>query len=318
MNGDLSLLLESYLGVREAQGYQAGAQRTLLRDFIQYVQAQNNDGPIRAQQVLDWACVGAAHRGNNGAASRLTVARGFLHFLQATYPQTEVPDYQLLAAPRRPKPYLFTPDQIAIVMQAAQKAKPQQGLRPHTLATAIGLLACTGLRAGEVMRLMVEDVKLNDKPPHLIVLQTKFGKSRIVPLHSTTADQLQHYADKRTAWHYAGLSEVFFMDERGQPLNHDSLGRWFSQLCHKLGFWPSDNRNPPTLGSLRHSFAVQRLKAWYEAGEEVQALLPNLATYLGHVRPEETYWYLSALPELLGAAADRFEAYATRGAVYEY
>jgi integrase/recombinase XerD len=310
MNTDLSLLLESYLSVRAAQGFKTGAQRTLLRDFIQFVHTQGDGGPIRAQLALDWACASSVRRGSNGAASRLTVARGFLNFLRATLPDTEVPDYHLLAAPRRPKPYLFTPAQIAAVIRAARDAKPQTGLRPDTLATAIGLLASTGLRAGEVMRLTVADVKLEGALPHLYILQTKFGKSRLVPLHATTADQLRHYAAQRTAWHYAGLSEVFFMGERGQPLNHDSLGRWFSRLCRKLGFWPSDERRQPTLGSLRHSFAVQRLRTWYEAGEDVQALLPNLAIYLGHIRPEETFWYLSALPELLGAAAERFEAYA--------
>jgi integrase len=156
----------------------------------------------------------------------------------------------------------------------------------------------------------VADVRLDEPLPHLYILQTKFGKSRLVPLHATTADHLRGYAAKRMAWHYAGLSEVFFIGERGQPLNHDSLGRWFSRLCRKLDFWPTDERRRPTLGSLRHSFAVQRLRTWYEAGEDVRMLLPNLAIYLGHIRPEETFWYLSALPELLGAAAERSEAHA--------
>ena len=137
-------------------------ERTLLRDFIRFVEVRGEDGPIRAQWAVEWACALSARRGPGGAAQRLSMARGFLTYLRATIPETEVPDHALVASFRRPRPYLFTPDQISALMQDAQKMGPRGALRPHTLSTLIGLLASTGLRVGEARRLMITDVWLDN------------------------------------------------------------------------------------------------------------------------------------------------------------
>jgi integrase len=243
------------------------------------------------------------------------MARRFLTYLRATLPDTEVPDSALVASFRRPTPYLFTPDQIQTLMQDARQAGPQGALRPHTLSTLIGVLASTGVRVGEALRLTVTDVMLESAPPCLHIRATKFYKSRLVPLHPSTAQHLRQYAAVRTALHYDGLSDVFFVSERGGPLHRSTLWRWFATRCRTLGLGPTAAGRRPSLSALRHSFAVERMRRWYAEGVDVQAQLPHLSVYMGHVRPQESYWYVSATPELLTAAAERFGVYAAEGGI---
>jgi integrase len=186
-------------------------------------------------------------------------------------------------------------------------------LRPHTLSTLIGLLASTGLRIGEAIRLRVDHVKLEVDPPQLHILETKFHKSRIVPLHPSTAEHLRHYSEQRADLHYDGLSDAFFVSEQGGHLNHLALHNWFARLCQRLAMKPTDGGRGPCLTSFRHTFAVTRMQRWYQQGLDVQALLPHLSIYLGHVKPQESYWYLTSAPELLSAAAQRFETYTQAG-----
>lgn len=305
--------VDAYIGVRQALGSPMQAQRILLHEFVEFVDTHGSGEPVRAQLALDWACAMPNKRGGTGAANRLSVARGFLAYLRATIPETEVPSHQLLASTGWRKPFLFKPEQITTLVERALAGRPRGSLRPHTLSTLIGLLASTGLRPGEVLRLTIADLQLDQQPPHLRVMETKFGKSRLVPLHPSTADQIKAYAQKRSDLYYAGLSDTLFVSEKDLPLNYSSLGRWFSRLCRQLGFWPADDTRRPSLYSLRHSFAVERLRQWYHQGKDAQAMLPNLSVYLGHLGPQETYWYLTSTPELLTAAAERFERHVTPG-----
>ena len=314
MNADLiDTQLVAYLSLRKALGFQMRAENILLPEFVAFVKAQGITDPIRTQIALEWACQVSTHRGASGAARRLSIARGFLLYLQASAPDTEVPTTGLLPAPRRPKPYLFTPTQLTALSEAAHASRPRGSLRPHTLSTLIGLLASTGLRVGEVIRLRIDHVKLALHPPQLHILETKFHKSRIVPLHSSTAEHLRHYREQRAHLHYDGLSEAFFVSERGQPLQYLALHHWFARLCQRLAIAPTTGGRSPCLMSFRHTFAVTCLQRWYQQGLDVQALLPHLSVYLGHVHPQESYWYLTAVPELLGAAAHRFQVYAHAG-----
>jgi integrase/recombinase XerD len=305
--------LVAYLSLREALGFQIRAEKLLLPEFVAFIQAQGITGPIRAHLALDWACQASAQRGASGAAQRLSIARGFLTYLQASMPDTEVPDHGLLPRPRRTNPYLFTPSQVTALFEAAQVRQPRGSLRPYTLATLIGLLASTGLRIGEAIRLQIGDVKLDRDPPQLHILETKFHKSRIVPLHPSTAAQLRLYGERRARWRYDALSEAFLVSEQGQPLRHQTLHAWFARLCRRLGFQPPEGARGPCLMSFRHTFAVTCVRRWYEQGQDVRALLPHLSVYLGHIRPQESYWYLTAVPELLSAAAQRFQTYVMGG-----
>jgi integrase/recombinase XerD len=184
-----------------------------------------------------------------------------------------------------------------------------------THQTLFGLLACTGLRPREARNLLVPDVQLDAQPPRLLIRQTKFHKSRWVPLHPTTAEHLRRYAHLRHALKYDGLSEVFFLSEQGRSLDLHTLHRTFQRLIRRLGITPQPGQRRPTLHAFRHTFTVNCLHHWYEAGADTRALLPNLSVYLGHLNPVSSYWYLTATPELLGAAAQRFARYAGKGDV---
>src|SRR5215470_13126951 len=252
----LDTQLAAYLSVREALGFHMRAEKLLLPEFVAFLHAQGITGPIRARLALEWACQASAHRGSGGAARRLSIARGFLSYLKASVPDTEVPDSGLLPTPRRPKPYLFTPPQLTALFEAAQASRPRGSLRPHTLSTLLGLLASTGLRVGEAIRLQVDQAKLDLHPPQLHILETKFHKSRIVPLHSSTAEQLRHYLEQRACLRYDALSDAFFVSEQGCPLRYLALHNWFARLCQRLPIAPTERGRAPCLMSFRHTFAV--------------------------------------------------------------
>jgi integrase len=269
---DFHLHLDAYLSLREALGFQMRVERTLLRDFVQFLETAHVSGPIRAQLAVDWAYASSSTRGAGGAPQRLSMARGFLTYLRATLPETEVPERHCIASARRPKPLLFRTAQLHALMQAAQQAGPRGALRPYTLSTLIGLFASTGLRAGEALRLTMADVELDREPPVLHIRETKFHTSRLVPLHASTADHLRHYQAMRRSLRYDALSEVFFISDKGTALNYSALARWFTTRCGQLGIEPITAARRPTLHALRHTCAVERMRRWYEAGADVRAL----------------------------------------------
>jgi integrase len=166
---------------------------------------------------------------------------------------------------------------------------------------------------GEAIRLQIEHVQLDREPPQLHILATKFHKSRIVPLHPSTTERLRDYREQRARLHSDAFSDAFCLSEQGQPLPSLALHHWFARLCQRLAIEPTERGRRPCLMSFRHTFAVTRVQQWYEQGRDVQALLPHLSVYLGHVHPQESYWYLTAVPELLSAAAQRFQIYAMGG-----
>ncbi len=308
-NSDCDRHFEAYLAIRDALGLVAGARPRLLRSFLDHAcEAMTPGAPIRAETAVAWACDHAPLRcGDADKAYRLTVARSFLAYLSAIVPGTEVPAHGLLAGQRRRRPYILSDAELDMLAAAAAKAAPRGALRPVMLPALLGLRASTGLRIGEAVRLAVDDVLLEARPAHLRVLQTKFHKSRLVPLHPTAAVALAAYIQRREAFGYHALSNALFMTDRGGPLEVGVLGIWFGKLTRKLGLWPADkSARRPSLHSFRHSFAVRRLRVWHEAGLDVQAMLPTLSVYLGHVRPEDTYWYLTATPDLLRVAGARF------------
>lgn len=306
---DLHTRLDAYLALREALGFSTRACRKLLQDFVTYLEKHGDGKPIRAQLAVDWACSTSATCGASGQAARLGLARGFLTHLKASLPETEIPDKHLLAAPRRPQPYLLSAVEISRVLEEAARMGPRGSLRPHTHQALFGLLACTGLRPSEAAKLLISDVQLDEQPPRLLIRQTKFQKSRWVPLHPTAADQLRRYAQLRREMDYDGLSDFFFVSEQGRQIDLYSLRYAFRCLASRLGINPRPGQRRPTPHSFRHTFAVSRLRQWYEAGADVRALLPNLSVYLGHLDLASSFWYLSATPELLGAAARLFENY---------
>ena len=311
MSGDTDLgrHLEAYLAIRDALGLVAGARVRLLRSFLDHAcDATAPSTPIRAVTALAWACDHAPPGcGDAGKAYRLTVARGFLSYLSGVMPGTEVPAHRLLASGRRRRPYVFSDAEIGAMIAAASKAPPRGTLRPVMLPALLGLLASTGLRIGEAVRLRMDDVRLDVQPAHLRILQTKFQKSRLVPVHPTSAAALAAYLRQRQELGYHALSDSVFMSEQGDPLDVGLLGVWFGKLTCKFGMWPADQEaRRPSLHSFRHSFAVRRRRGGPEARPDGPARLPPLWVYHRHVRPEDTYWYLTATPDLLRAAGACF------------
>jgi len=305
MTKTLASLLDRYLALRRSLGFQTGGQERLLTDFISYVDQQHHAGPLRAQLAFEWA-FGPTGR---GCAKRLNVVRGFLAHVRAAFPETEIPPHGLLPAEPRPRPHLYSDEEIAALILAALSLGPRNGLRPHTYATLIGLLVSSGLRIGEAAGLRRADVDLEALIPCLHVRRAKFRKSRLVALHPTTAEALRAYGRRRDRLGYGTRCDAFFVSEARNPLGPGRARCTFVTLARRAGV-----RGPsgpgPRLHDFRHTFAVRRLLLWCRAGDDVRARLPELSVYLGHVRPQDTYWYLTATPELLAFAAASFEPHA--------
>jgi len=306
-------LMERYLAVREALGFSTRAARPLLHEFLAFLEGQQSLEVLPARVAFEWACGAAAPRAVTSQAARLRAVRGFLTYAKASLPEIDVPESGLLGGHRRPHPYLFSPTDLTRLLDAATHLSSRSAWAATTYPTLLGLLASCGLRVGEALRLQLHDVALETTPPHLQIRHTKFRKTRLVPLHPTTVEQLHHYADLRQRLGKARGVTAFFISDRGNPLSYDIVQNTFQRLVYELALTPTAGHRRPTLHSLRHTFAVQRLLMWARQGLPVQDWVPHLAVYLGHRRPEDSYWYLTAIPELLETAAVAFQQYVETG-----
>jgi integrase/recombinase XerD len=298
---------QNYLQVRRALGFKLVGEGRLLAEFVAFADAAGQR-TVTTSSALEWA-----RRPTSGSPNylsrRLRAVRGFARYLKALDPACEVPPLELLPANKyRPAPYLYSEEEILALMAAARRLRPP--LRAATFETLIGLLACTGLRIGEAIGLDRDDVD----PDHrvLIVRDSKFGKSREVLLHESTVRALDDYAQRRDQLCPDIRERSFFITTRGTRLAHPTVYGPFRALLEQAGVkHPSPTRRV-RIHDLRHSFSVKTLLGWYRDGADVAAWMPLLSTYLGHVDPAATYWYLSAAPELLALAAQRLEQ-ATEG-----
>jgi integrase len=239
------------------------------------------------------------------------MVRRFAAWLSVFDPRTQVPPPGLLKAHhRRNKPYIYTEREIESLMAEAARLPSPKGLRAQTHVTLIGLLAATGLRPGEALALDARDVDTANGI--LSIRETKFGKSRFVPLHETTRGALAHYAERRDEAIRRRRTDAFLISERGTRLSSCATRRTFAKISCAIGLRQRATGRRigrgPRLHDLRHSFATRRLIEWYRAGLDVDRELPKLATYLGHVHVAYTYWYIQAVPELLQLAAERCAA----------
>ena len=298
---DLSGKVSEYLQVRRALGYRLERSELLLRQFVDYC-ATHGQTELTIDVAVNWATLPQASPGWWG--QRLSVVRCFASWLQASVPGTEVPPIDVLPARnRRAVPYLYTDAEVAALMAAARHLRwPLQQL---TYETLVGLLAVTGMRLGEATSLDREDVDLVSGL--LVVRNAKFGKSRQLSLHPSTIGALRRYSRRRDQLCPSPRSNNFLLSSAGTKLVHCNVGQSFRKMARLAGLVPRSARCRPRIHDFRHSFAVRTLVDWHRAGADVQALLPLLSTWMGHVDPKATYWYLSAAPELLGAAAARLE-----------
>ena len=295
--------LADYLRVRRALGFQLKRAARLLEDFVTFAE-ENGAATVTTELAVRWATL------PEGAqpvwlSLRLGMVRGFASYLQSIDPHTEVPPVDLLPARyHRVAPHLYSDADIAALMAAARALRSP--LPAATYECFIGLLAVSGLRVGEAMRLDRQDVDCSEGV--LRVHKSKFGKSREVPLHASTVEALRAFADRRDRLCPRPSSSSFFVSTTGARLGHPVVQPAFRELLRRAGLDQAPTLRRPRLHDLRHTFAVKTLIGWYRDGLDVPARMPLLATYLGHGDPARTYWYLSAAPELLALCAGRLEA----------
>jgi site-specific recombinase XerD len=292
---------KEYLAVRRALGYKLHHQTWWLPDFVSFMRAEGS-AVITTELALKWARLPAG-TSPGWWANRLTAIRQFARHHRASDPRTEVPPADLI--PRRKQrltPHLYTTDEVATLMrEATGLSRP---LRASSYGTIIGLLAATGMRVSEALTL--EDDDLDWDRELLTVRSSKFGKSRHVPLHRTTLGALRDYVRRRDRLRPHRRSTAFFLSSTGTRVILQNFQHVFVQLLERTGLDRGRGRRP-RIHDLRHSFAMKIVRDWYRAGVDVERRLPWLSTYLGHVSPSSTYWYLSATPELLTAASARAE-----------
>jgi integrase/recombinase XerD len=288
--------LTEYLDIRRALGFKLQTAGITLRQFVHFAEWEGAIC-ITTDLALRWATqpqgVQPAHW-----ATRLGMVRGFAQYCRALDSRTEVPPHGLLPYRyRRQPPYIYSEQEIAQLLTAARQLHSPTGLRPYTYATLLGLLTVTGMRLSEVLHLERDDVELTQGS--LTIRQSKFGKTRWIPLHPSTQDALQQYARFRDQLWPRPPTLRFFLSERGTPLTVWSVQQTFVQLSRRIGLRGATDRFGPRLHDLRHSFAVRTLLHWYQTGVDVEQRMPTLSAYLGHAHVNDTFWYLSATPALL-------------------
>ena len=300
----LQKALEEYLAVRWAMGFKLHLAGRLLHRFVEFAEKQKTSF-ITAKLALEWATQPKDAQPAQWA-NRLGMVRNFARYHSTVDPRTEIPSAELLPYKyRRKPPYIYTDAEISKLIAAAKKLPSPRGLRAPTLSTLFGLLAITGMRMSEPINLDRKDVDL--KNGILTIRQTKFDKSRLVPMHSSTVNKLRKYARLRDKLCPKPKSPSFFISGRGTRLTDWTVRRWFVILSHQIGFRGTDDSYGPRLHDLRHGFAIKTLLNWYKSGCDVENNMPILTTYLGHRHVADTYWYISATPELLQLATFRLE-----------
>ena len=293
-----------YLALRRSLGFKLKDHECCLREFISFLKKERSTC-LSIRLALQFA---TQHQHQQPAqwAARLRVVRGFARYHSGQDPRTEIPPLGLLPyRAQRAKPYLYSEKEIRNLLKAAQNLRATYALKPWTYYCLFGLLATTGMRISEALNLQTKDVDWSEGM--LTIHGTKFGKSRLLPLHLSTQRVLSMYAARRDR--FFGKKPVlhFFVSSRGTRLDGGHVRRTFYYLSRQIGLRAVSASHGPRLHDFRHRFAVQTLLRWYRQGKDVERRLPILSTYLGHAHVTDTYWYLTSTPELMGAAGKRME-----------
>ncbi len=298
--------VEDYLAFRRGLGFELKSPGQQLLEFARYADRIGHDGHVTTDLAVQWA-LATSSSDPAAPARRLSTVRRFARYRAVFDPATEVPPAGLLGQrPRRKQPHIYSDAEVSSLLKQASLLWPRGGLRPQTYVAFFSLLLSTGLRLGEACRLMPGDVDLTDGV--LTVREGKFHKSRLVPLHPTATEALIRYADHRNT--PRTRSGYFFRTDHAPALKRNTVQRTFSRIRDRLGWTAHGRARRPRIHDARHTFAVRRLLRWYEEGVDVDRKILALATYLGHAKPTDTYWYLSAVPELMAISSDRFERFA--------
>jgi integrase len=300
-------LAERYLAERRALGFGLRIAGQRLLAFARFADAGGSRIPLTEAVVVAWAR-NATRSSPLTWGRRLEIVRPFAAWLRQHDPHTEVPRGGLFGkARRRLPPHVYAEVEVLAILREAARLVPTDGLRPASVATLLGLLACTGMRVSEALALRRGDVDLGDSL--VTVRLTKFRKSRLVPLHPSAVRALRRYAALRDLGAPGSESAAFFVIDGGVPLTYSKVRTAFRRIRIRLG-WEHGHDGQPRVHDLRHTFACRRLLRWHEERVDVDSRILDLSTYLGHAKASDTYWYLSAFPELMTLAARRFESFA--------
>ena len=310
----LQARVECYLVERRRLGFALRTPAYALRSFAHYVQAVGHCGPLTVEVMAGWArCDSHASSDLRTWARRLKQLRSFTRWLQQFEPRTEVPDDAIFGRlPERQAPHIYSEQEIVDLLAAARRLGPTPGLRGVVFETLFGLIACTGLRISEALALRNIDVDL--KCGMLTIHQTKFAKSRQVPMHLSTVEALRRYRSMRNLPGESAQEDApFFVGTRGRwrglPLRERQVHRVFVDLREQLGWRNRGTHHAPRIHDLRHTFVVRRIVLWQQNEVDVDQAMLSLSTYVGHAMVTNTYWYLSAVPELMALAAGRFASF---------
>lgn len=298
---DLRQALDDYLAVRRALGYKLERAGRLLPDFVGYVESRESSF-VTTELAVDWATL-PTDASQQWWSERLGMVRCFAKHVSAFDRRTEIPSQDLLPfRKRRRTPYVYSDEDVEALLETTRELRGP--LKGATYATLIGLLAATGMRVGEAIALDRADIVWRDEL--LVVREGKYGKSRELPLHPTTLDALGAYAEKRDSLFPRLRTPSLFVSQAGTRLIYSNVHRAFLTLVRRAGLSDRQPRRP-RIHDFRHGFVIKTLLDWYKAGLDVEPRLTLLSTYLGHVSPSSTYWYLTATPELLRLAGERLE-----------
>ena len=302
-------LVEPYLAHRRSLGYKLQGAESSLRSFATFAARRGQSSPLTTDLALEWATK-SKDAAPEYQCHRLSAVRCFARYCAAFDARTEIPPSGLLGpSHERTTPYIYSAQEILALLAAARSLQPPHALRPHTYVVLLGLLASTGIRIGEALRLCITDVRWEESA--LIIRNSKRISERVVPLHASTVEALRGYADRRPAYLEDPAFPLFFISDKGGPMKHVTVSGVFRLLRAQAGIRVVGCRQP-RIHDLRHTFACTRMMQWHKEGIPVDQALPALSAYLGHVQPTDTYWYLSGIPELLAAYGERFEQYAQR------
>ena len=294
--------IETYLALRRATGFAMLNAEYLLKSFAVFA-AERGQTHVRTQTAIDWAALGPSVAQRD---ARLRAVCRFVRHVQVEDAKHELPPANHFGArKRRRTPHIYAADEIGRLVEAALRLRPKGGLRPHTYATLIALLSATGLRISEALKLTIADVTSDG----LLIRETKFRKTRMVPLHDTAAAGLKRYLARRGP---GSDVEPVFADEGGRALRYIAVKETFDRLVGKAGI-SSRSARRPRLHDLRHTFAVRALQGSPSGQSRCGAHMVALATYMGHVNIYATYWYLEATADLLRDVAVAGEVFMSDG-----
>lgn len=302
--------LTEYVDMKRAMGFSFQYQEAHLKSFGIFLKEKNKKY-VTKELATEWA-LGADKKPTWWHAKKLSELRAFAVYWKTMEPKTELwPEKLWPMRYQRKNPYIYSDEQIRLIMKSCRNLNPQDSLRPLTFETLFGLIASCGLRLSEAIGLKKADVDL--KNGVLSVQKTKFYKPRIVPLHETTLQMMVRYAEARDNFCRDFLSghqqcEMFFISNDDKAIT-TGVAEWtFDKIALSCGV-RTEPRRGPRLHDLRHTFVVRSLEDWYRQGKDIEVLLPILSTYLGHVQPSSTYWYISITPELMGLASEKLDKY---------